>query len=68
MGTSAPADILVPESTIPVLEQATELEFLQWIYENMDFGPAHSDVVDILKAAFVEETGKAVPAGYNNEV
>jgi hypothetical protein len=41
-----------------------ELEFLRWFYATADFGPAHSDVIDMLKEQYVLETGKPVPEGY----
>lgn len=46
------------------LQEASELEFLQWYFGNHDFGPAHEDVVCILMNQFEEETGKSVPAEY----
>jgi hypothetical protein len=41
-----------------------ELEFLRWFYSTCDFGPAHSDVIDMLKEQYVAETGKPIPEGY----
>lgn len=49
------------------MEHASEFEWLKWFYINADFGPAHEDVVDILKEAFEKETGKLVPEGYRSE-
>ena len=49
------------------MEQATELEYLKWFYQEADFGPADSDVRDILDEAFVNETGKTLPKGYGTE-
>lgn len=46
------------------MEEATELEFLQWFYCNCDFGPAHEDVIEILQHGFEKDTGKSVPEGY----
>lgn len=48
-------------------KQATELEWLQWFYQNADFGPAHEDVIMILQEEFEEETGKQIPKGYKYE-
>jgi hypothetical protein len=48
-----------------VMERATELEFLQWWYGECDFGPADSDVNDIMKENFIEEKKKNIPEGYN---
>lgn len=42
-----------------------ELEYLRWIYINMDFGPAHEDVLLILNHHYERETGNPVPEGYN---
>lgn len=49
------------------MEQATELEFLQWFYANADFGPADEDVRHDMIDCFKEETGKTLPDGYGNE-
>ncbi|WP_428172944.1 hypothetical protein [Comamonas sp.] len=49
------------------MEKATELEYLQWFYANCDFGPADEDVRYHLNQSFVEESGKALPIGYESE-
>jgi hypothetical protein len=49
------------------MKTATELEYLQWFYDNADFGPADSDVRSIMEDEFVEEMGKAIPKGYEDE-
>jgi len=46
-------------------ERATELEYLKWFRHNIDFGPAHEDVIEILNENFMEETGKNIPEGWN---
>ena len=46
-------------------DRATELEYLEWFRVNADFGPAHEDVVEILDEAFMLETGKNLPEGWN---
>ena len=48
-------------------EIANELEWLRYFYDNCDFGPAHNDVVDIIKENFIEDTGKMLPEGYEKE-
>ena len=48
-------------------EKATELEFLNWFYDECDFGPADSDVREMLKEGFVADTGKDLPDGYGEE-
>ena len=45
--------------------RATQLEYLKWFYSNADFGPADSDVRNILKRDFMEDTGKNLPEGFN---
>ncbi len=47
------------------IERATELEYLRWFRINCDFGPAHSDVVDIMNQEFMSDTGKNLPKGWN---
>ncbi len=37
------------------MEKATELEFLSWFYRNADFGPADSDVREIMNEEFYEK-------------
>lgn len=49
------------------MNKADELEFLRWFYCNADFGPADSDVRDILKNQFKRQTGKELPDGYQDE-
>lgn len=51
--------------TKPKRERATELEYLKWFRLNADFGPATSDVKDILNAHFMRQTGKNLPEGWN---
>jgi hypothetical protein len=46
-------------------ERATELEYLRFWRLKADFGPAHSDVVEIIDRAFMNETGKNLPEGWN---
>ncbi len=48
-------------------ERASELEFLEWFYQNADFGPADSDVQRDMKNRFMDETGKNIPEGYNED-
>lgn len=46
------------------LEEATELEWLRWFFNNADFGPADTDVRIFLEKSFYRETGKFVPNEY----
>ena len=46
-------------------ERATELEYLKWFRHNADFGPAHSDVIEMLNSEFMHRTGKNLPEGWN---
>ena len=48
------------ESTQLILE---ELEYLRYFYQEADFGPAHSDVVCLMK----ENYDKPLPEGYSYE-
>jgi hypothetical protein len=70
-GNPSPLPSTPVERTVTVAkkkkEKATELEFLQWFYVNVDFGPAHGDVIYTLKESFKDETGKDLPDGYNEE-
>ena len=50
------------------MEKASELEWLQYFYGEADFGPADDDVRWLIKKAFIEETGKELPEGYEIEV
>jgi hypothetical protein len=46
-------------------ERATELEYLKWFRIYADFGPADSDIQDIMDKRFMRETGKLLPKGWN---
>jgi hypothetical protein len=46
-------------------ERATEVEYLKWFRTHVDFGPAHSDIVDDLNEQFMDRTGKNLPEGWN---
>jgi hypothetical protein len=46
-------------------ERATELEYLQWFRGIVDFGPAHSDVIDMYNEDFMRLSGKNLPEGWN---
>jgi len=46
-------------------ERATELEYLKWFRQNADFGPAHSDVMELYNSEFMQKTGKNLPKGWN---
>jgi hypothetical protein len=46
-------------------KRATELEYLTWFRIHADFGPADGDVKDMLNRAFMKETGKNIPVGWN---
>lgn len=47
------------------MEAATTREWLEWFYENADFGPAHGDVIIMLQEQFESETGLKVPTTYS---
>ncbi len=47
-----------------MIPYAEPLEFLEWFFANVDFGPAHEDVVNILFDQFEKETNKAVPENF----
>ena len=46
-------------------ERATELEYLQWFRVHADFGPADGDVIEGMDKAFMIESGKNLPEGWN---
>ncbi len=41
-----------------------ELEYLMWLVQNIDFGPAHEDVMQELEQRFVREKEKDIPDGW----
>jgi len=43
---------------------AEEHEYLVWLAQNVDFGPAHSDVMFYMQKRYEEETGKEVPKNF----
>lgn len=50
-----------------IMEKATELEYLQYFYDHVDFGPADDDARYSIEQNFVRETGKSLPQGYERE-
>lgn len=46
-------------------ERSTELEYLRWFRQEVDFGPAHEDVIELYNSKFMRETGKNLPEGWN---
>lgn len=46
------------------MNQATELEYLQYFYSQADFGPADDDVRYYIEEAFKRDTGLLLPNGY----
>lgn len=42
-------------------------DWLEWFYTNADFGPAHSDVVQMMREEYEVKTGRKVPAAYQDE-
>ncbi len=48
-------------------DELTELEYLQWFYNEADFGPAHGDVVGSINDYIEEQTGKSIPGDYKDD-
>ena len=48
-------------------QEATELEWLRYFYDNADFGPADWDVRRIIQENFEHSTGKKLPSDYRYE-
>jgi hypothetical protein len=44
-----------------------ELDYLKWFKQHADFGPADSDVHQIMDMQYEEETGKTVPTDWAQE-
>jgi hypothetical protein len=44
-----------------------ELEYLRWFKVNADFGPADSDVHQIMDEQYTKDTGKPVPKDWAQE-
>ena len=49
------------------MEEATKEEWLEYFYDNADFGPADDDVRCLIMLRFEKKTGKRVPTGYRVE-
>jgi hypothetical protein len=49
------------------MDEATEIEYLQFFHGMADFGPADGDVRAWINEEFTRQTGKALPAGYQDE-
>lgn len=41
-----------------------EYEFMEWMMQNLDFGPAHGDVMAELREQYKKETKKKVPESW----
>jgi hypothetical protein len=50
------------------MERATELEYLRWIFNNIDFGPSHEDCMAALNEGFKKEAKKRLPKGYYDAI
>ena len=50
-----------------MIEEATELEWLEWFFYNADFGPADTDVRIIMEERFEAEIGKLVPLNWSSK-
>jgi len=48
-------------------ERLTELEYLREFYQRADFGPADSDVREIINEDIEKDTGKAIPENYESD-
>lgn len=48
-----------------ILNRASELEYLKWMWRSADFGPADSDVKEEMKNSFIEETKTLPPKGWH---
>jgi hypothetical protein len=46
-------------------ERATELEYLTWFRLNTHWGPAESEMIEVLNRRFMEQTGMNLPEGWN---
>lgn len=46
------------------MEEATELEWLQFFFGAADFGPSHGDAMNWYMEQFEKKTGKRVPEDY----
>ena len=42
-----------------------KLEFLEWFFEDCNFGPAHEDVISCMVDDYEEQTGQVVPEEYD---
>jgi hypothetical protein len=49
------------------LKALDERKYLDWFFQNADFGPADGDVRSIMEEQYERETGKPVPTDYHYE-
>jgi hypothetical protein len=45
----------------------SEYKYLEWYRMNIDFGPAHEDVISIMDEQYTDETGEEVPEEWRSE-
>ena len=50
--------------TVDIEELKDRIEYLEFFYNNVDFGPAHDDVIEMIDDRFINETGKKIPEAY----
>jgi hypothetical protein len=50
---------------MPERTRASQLEYLTWFRTHADFGPGEGDVIDSMNEAFMVQTGRNLPEGWN---
>jgi hypothetical protein len=50
-----------------VVKVEEELQWLTWFCQNVDFGPAHGDVMEIMYEQYEQQTGRKVPKDWRVE-
>ena len=45
-------------------KKLAELKWLEWFANNVDFGPAHGDVMIMMQEQYEKETGRPVPEAW----
>ena len=49
------------------LEALAEQKYLEWFFQNADFGPAHGDVMEIMNNKYEKETGLTIPPAFRED-
>lgn len=63
-GTPVQLEMLARNAQALIDEFGVELDYLRWFHDNVDFGPAQTEVMQNCQKHYQIRTGKDVPANW----